>query len=259
MPHPNPDPFGVNFTATLHRRAEGATDPRRIQYPPNFNVLITGAGKGIGIPLALAYARAGASGIVLTSRTKSDLDSLASQIRDVNENIQVIACVADTTSDDQMNAVAASIKDAGISHLDVVIANAGIISKYLDQDTPNQHLPVGILEDPSSSYSSVLDVNVTGAYKTAQVFYPFLFAAPPSSPKAFVAMTSIAAHICESSKVPVAYCVSKIAVCRLVEMLAADHGAGEGKEGVCAYAVHPGGVRTKQTEGHRGEFWEQRE
>jgi len=246
-----PASYGVGFTKKLHRRAEGLTDPSNIKLPSQFYVLVTGAGKGIGIHLALAYAKAGASGIVISSRTKSDLDDLTQKIAEINKDVKVLAMVADTTNDDHLSAIVAATTST-FGHLDVVIANAGIISRYLDPGTPAQRLPSGIIED--GGWEDVFNINLSGVYKTARFFMPLLIAAPPSSPKAFIGMTSIACHTTDSSFVPIAYSVSKIAVNRFVEILANDHGVG--KEGILAFAMHPGGVVTAQTEGHPGEGWQ---
>lgn len=58
--HQPPAYFGNTFTQTIHRKAEGVTDPAKNQLPPKYVVVITGAGKGLGYEIALAYAKAGA-------------------------------------------------------------------------------------------------------------------------------------------------------------------------------------------------------
>jgi hypothetical protein len=58
--HQPPAYFGMNFTSTIHSKAEGLTDPINNQLPPKYVVVITGAGKGLGYNIALAYTKAGA-------------------------------------------------------------------------------------------------------------------------------------------------------------------------------------------------------
>ncbi|HEY3832874.1 MAG TPA: SDR family oxidoreductase [Acidimicrobiia bacterium] len=83
--------------------------------------IVTGAGRGIGAASALALAEAGAD-VVLASRTKEQLDTVAEQVRahgrravvaptDVNENEAVEALVATAVGE--------------LGGLDIVVNNAG--------------------------------------------------------------------------------------------------------------------------------------
>jgi NAD(P)-dependent dehydrogenase (short-subunit alcohol dehydrogenase family) len=63
----------------------------------------------------------------------------------------------------------------------------------------------------------------------------------------------MACHNTASSFTPTAYNISKIACNRLVEHISNDH---HSKDGIVAYALHPGAVVTPQTEGHQGKAWE---
>ena len=51
--------------------------------------LITGAGRGIGAACARAYAEAGAD-VVIGARTMSELESVATEIRALGRNVEVI-------------------------------------------------------------------------------------------------------------------------------------------------------------------------
>jgi NAD(P)-dependent dehydrogenase (short-subunit alcohol dehydrogenase family) len=67
----------------------------------------------------------------------------------------------------------------------------------------------------------------------------------------------MAAHSTDSQLVSEAYIISKIANNRMAELIHNDH---HEKEGILAYAIHPGAVVTPQTEGHsneKGDVWEQ--
>lgn len=79
----HPPSYGTNFTPTIHRTPSGPTDPTNISLPTPFIVAIIGAGKGLGRQIALSYAKAGASGIVISSRTQADLDSLEGELKAV--------------------------------------------------------------------------------------------------------------------------------------------------------------------------------
>jgi enoyl-[acyl-carrier-protein] reductase (NADH) len=114
-----PDHWGVNFTPSIHSKAEGPTDPRNVKLPSNLVVVVTGAGKGLGYHIALAYALAGASGIVIASRTQSDLDKLSAELRAINPHIDIVSQTCDTTKDEEVKSLAVAT-NARFGRLDVV-------------------------------------------------------------------------------------------------------------------------------------------
>lgn len=246
-----PPHFGLNFTKTYHTKAEELTDPSKIILPSPFVVLITGAGKGLGLHISLAYAQAGASGIIICSRTSSDLESLASQLGAINPECEVLSRVCDTTRDEDLARLATDVK-AKYGRLDVAIANAGVISKYVqDDDGKNRRLPQGILQDPD--FERVVDINLIGSYRVAKHFSPLLIATK-DGPQAYVAITSMASHNTSSRFTPIAYNVTKSALNRLVESIHVDH---HETDGINSYSLHPGAVVTPQTQEHTGDIWSQ--
>ena len=66
--------------------------------------------KGLGVYIVLAYARAGATGICISSLTQSDLDSLEKQLKDVNPNLEILSETCDTTKPDIVKALAEKVK-----------------------------------------------------------------------------------------------------------------------------------------------------
>jgi NAD(P)-dependent dehydrogenase (short-subunit alcohol dehydrogenase family) len=245
-----PRHYGLNFTKTYRTKAEGLTDPLNIKLPKPFVVLITGAGKGLGFNITLAYAQAGASGIIICSRTESDLESLTNQVKSLNPDCSVLSRVCDTTSNEQLATLAADVKEE-FGRLDVAIANAGIISKYIyDEDGSNRRLPQGILHD--SDFERVVDINLIGSYRVAKYFIPLLIATK-DGPQSYIVITSLASHNTSSEITPIAYNVTKNALNRLVESIHGDH---HDVDGINAFSLHPGAVLTPQTEYHTGDIWE---
>ena len=241
--------FGFTFTPTIHDNLSEATKPENNQLPSPFVVLVTGAGKGLGRHISLAYARAGASGIVIASRTKADLDALEAHILEIHPKCRVLSSVCDTTKKSDLDSLASKTTDK-YGRLDAVVANAGIISKYL----PDGSLPNNVIDD--TDFSRVIDINLIGSTLTAQSFLPLLRSTPLPSPRAFISITSLASHSPSSAMTPVAYNASKIALNRFVEHLSNDHLE---KDGIQAFAMHPGAVVTPQTQQHstqKGDFWE---
>ncbi len=83
--------------------------------------VVTGAGKGIGRGISLALAEAGAN-VVVASRSKADLDSLAADIEAIGR--KAVVCPTDVTDQAQLDALAAAAKDA-FGSIDVWVNNAG--------------------------------------------------------------------------------------------------------------------------------------
>jgi 7-alpha-hydroxysteroid dehydrogenase len=83
--------------------------------------VITGAGRGLGAAIALAFAEAGAD-VVISSRTQSELDDVAEQVRGLGRRAHVVA--ADLSDTDATASLAQTAVDA-FSRLDIVVNNVG--------------------------------------------------------------------------------------------------------------------------------------
>jgi NAD(P)-dependent dehydrogenase (short-subunit alcohol dehydrogenase family) len=249
----------LEFTNTRHHKAEGPTLPEN-NSSAGYIVVVTGAGKGLGVYIALAYARAGVTGICISSRTQSDLDALEKRLREVNPQLEILASTCDTTKPEAVKTLAEKVGQKWKGRLDVVVANAGVISNYLYDIDPktgektNRRLPQGIVED--DDFQRVIDINLLGSYYVAKYFTPLLVAPEnPSAVRSYIVMTSLASQLTQSSFVPTAYNIAKLANNRMVEHMANDHKA----EGLLAFAVHPGAVLTPQTKNHstqKGDAWD---
>lgn len=251
-----PAHYGYEFTPTVHSKAEGLTDPSNNRLPSNFVAVVTGAGKGLGYHIALAYAGAGAHGISISSRTRSDLDELTAKLHDINPRLDVLAQTCDTTKEVEVERLAADVV-GHFGRVDAVIANAGVISKYLqDADGSNRRLPVGVSED--DDFDRVININLLGSHKVAKHFVPLL-KQTTDGPQVYVVITSAASMLPNSQFTSLAYNLSKLASNRLAEHIHNDHNE---KDGIQAFAVHPGAVVTPQTELHstaKGDAWEKGE
>jgi NAD(P)-dependent dehydrogenase (short-subunit alcohol dehydrogenase family) len=249
-----PDHFGINFTPTIHAQIPENLSPTANRLPKPFIAVITGAGKGLGYHISLAYARAGATGLSISSRTESDLEKLEKEIKKIDGSIEVLKSVCDTQSDSSVAKLEEQVKDK-FGRVDAVIANAGIISKYISKKEESgkkaSNLPVGLLED--DDWARVLDINLLGSWRISKAFMPLLVATK-DGPQTLIVITSLAAHKTDSALTPIAYNVSKIAVNRVVEHIDNDH---RENDGIHAYALHPGAVLTPQTQNHQGDGWKE--
>ncbi|KAL1591641.1 hypothetical protein SLS60_011639 [Paraconiothyrium brasiliense] len=226
-----PAHYGLNFTPTFHSKIPPSIDPTLTTLPNPFIVVVTGAGKGLGYHISLAYASAGCSGIAISSRTRSDLDALATEITKVAEKrggkIEVLKVVADVQSETDVSNLEKEVRRKW-GRVDVVIANAGIISKYVETPSSSgSNLPRGIVQD--ADWARVLDINLNGVWRVSKEFVPLL-SESKDGPQTLISSCSMAAHSVVSELTPIAYNVSKAAGMRLMECVANDHG----KEGVQA-------------------------
>src|ERR1700744_157928 len=83
--------------------------------------VITGGGRGLGAAIALAFAEAGAD-VVIASRTQSELEALAEQVRAVGRRAHTVA--ADLAHPDVTATLAGQAVDA-FGKLDIVVNNVG--------------------------------------------------------------------------------------------------------------------------------------
>jgi NAD(P)-dependent dehydrogenase (short-subunit alcohol dehydrogenase family) len=169
-----PPHFGYDFTPTIHT----STIPSNLSslsLPSPFIVVVTGAGKGLGYHISLAYARAGCTGIAISSRTLSDLDLLEAEISKVGKGVEVLKTVCDVQDDESVKELEKSVRKKW-GRVDLVIANAGIISQYVEKTRksgegkgPESNLPIGIVED--GDWMRVLDINVNGVWRISTRFF----------------------------------------------------------------------------------------
>jgi 7-alpha-hydroxysteroid dehydrogenase len=83
--------------------------------------VVTGAGRGLGAAMALAFAEAGAD-VVIASRTQSQLEEVAEQIRGTGRRAHVV--VADLAHPDDTAKLATEAVEA-FGKLDIVVNNVG--------------------------------------------------------------------------------------------------------------------------------------
>jgi NAD(P)-dependent dehydrogenase (short-subunit alcohol dehydrogenase family) len=230
-------------TDRCYRSAEGGSlDPKRVALGKPFVVAITGSGKGIGSSIAFAYAQAGASGILLSSRTATDLEKVADKIKAINVECQVHFEVCDVACEEDIERLAFECKQK-FGRLDVIVINAGVVSQFVTDGDGHRRFPRGILEDTSADFSRVWNTNFKGAYHTARAFLPLL-QNTTSGAKSIIFISSLGSQLPDSSVTSVAHNISKLAVNRLMEYIHEDYHS----DGVLAYAVHPGGIQTNNSD-----------
>ena len=123
--------------------------------------LITGGSKGIGRAIGRGLAREGVN-LVLLARGKELLEKTAEEIRK-DTGVKVLATTADITKTDQVDASAATAKEAfGTIH--VVVNNAGGPMRRMDRQ----------ILWPDSDWLGDLDNKILGALRVIRAFLPLM-------------------------------------------------------------------------------------
>lgn len=128
------------------------SDPFRLD---GKRAVVTGAGKGIGRGIALQLARAGAD-LVISSRTQSDLDSLAEEIEALGR--KATKKVVDVTNSAEIEALAVLAVEGG--GIDIWVNNAG----GLPDATPRY-----LTKTPEDRWDAQLDLNLKAVFVACQI------------------------------------------------------------------------------------------
>lgn len=223
-----PTHTGHYFTpTTYHTSPDPKLAPSLTSLPPHTVVCITGSGRGLGASMALGFAAAGAGGIILCSRSVSELEEVSSAIHALNKGTKVSTVKCDVTSESDVLSLKETIEREH-GRLDVLINNAG----YLDAGWQP------LTSSTPSDFKRVLDVNIFGVYLVTKTLLPLLLAS--EGVKTVLGITSMSSHWAGHS---IAMGVSKLALNRFMEFLALEYA----ERGVQAFALHPGGVKTRMS------------
>ncbi len=168
--------------------------------------LVTGAARGIGLATARGLIARGASVVIV------DLDLEAAQraAGELHETRAIGLAVDVTDRGALQQAVATTVERFG--RLDVVVANAGIVSRAATMQAMS-----------SETFERVLDVNLFGVYRTVSVALPEII----RNKGHVVVIASVYAFINGTGTIP--YAMSKAGVEQLGRALRvelAPHGAG---------------------------------
>ena len=122
--------------------------------------LVTGGGRGIGRAFALAFAREGAK-VAVSSRTKSELDSVAREVRDAGTEGLPIVC--DAMDRSAIKRTVAEVIDR-LGRLDILVNNAGGVYGKLEDYLTLTH--------DDQVFEDHLFFNLTSAYYATRAALP---------------------------------------------------------------------------------------
>jgi NAD(P)-dependent dehydrogenase (short-subunit alcohol dehydrogenase family) len=180
-------------------------------------ILITGGGSGIGFAVARRVVDAGGQ-VVLAGR---NVDRLSVASKDLDADDRVLAVPTDVAAPDQLDALAARIKDR-FGRLHGVVANAGI------------GLNAGLADVTEADFDRVVGTNLKGVYFTVQKALPLL-----SDGGSAVLVSSWLAH--RGMAGGSLYAATKAAVLNLARSLAPELAA----RSIRINTVTPGHIKTE--------------
>ena len=189
--------------------------------------LVTGAGRGLGRRLALRLAASGAR-VALLARTAADIRDVQSEIDVANGEGTSLALPTDVT-DDAAVAEAVMAAEHRLGPVSLLVNNAGRFSAA-----------GRIGEVDPAEWWRELEVNVRGPQLCIHHVLPRM---RDRGAGRVINMASMAAFATVGWGTS-AYIVSKMALVRLSELVAAET-AGSG---ICVLSIHPGAVRTAMTD-----------
>jgi len=186
--------------------------------------LITGGGRGIGKAIALDFAKNGAN-VAVSSRTKSDLDSVVEEIE--SHGVRGIAIPADHST---IEDVRRSVKEYFniFEKCDVLVANAGMT-----------HFST-VVDFPLEESVKLFNLNIIGTYTLIKEMLPSMIKEKSGR---ILITSSVQGNVYFVSN-KVAYATSKAAVAVMGKSLQSE--VGPHKIGV--NVILPGGVNTNMIE-----------
>jgi NAD(P)-dependent dehydrogenase (short-subunit alcohol dehydrogenase family) len=223
---------GFNFVPTLHHETIPETLlPRSQSLPSPFVVCVTGASRNVGAETAKAFASAGATGLILTARTEAALKKSGDDCKAVAKSAELKI----TTFGGEIGSVETAKRLAAVverehGRIDCLVNNAGIMAT---NETAFQRLES--MDDDQIQIP--LQVNTIGRVLVTKYLLPLLLRSPGGT-RAIVNITSMSSHF--TSGTPMPFNISELATNRFTEYLAEQYAA----DGVVAFAVHPGTVKT---------------
>ncbi|KAI1491639.1 hypothetical protein F5X96DRAFT_630332 [Biscogniauxia mediterranea] len=185
--------------------------------------------------MSVSFAKAGASMIAVGAR--SDLSETIRRMKDAVAKLgkpepTILPLKLDVSDRVSVESAVAQIKEK-FGRIDIVVNNAGVLGG------------AGLIaESDPDEWKRCFDVNLMGTYLVMRACIPLML--ERGGDKTLITVSSVGAH-CRSPSLS-AYQISKLAVVRLQEFVAAEYG----DKGVIAYSIHPGNIPTDIVGGMEG-------
>ncbi len=144
---------------------------------------------------------------------------------------------------------------AAFGRLDVLVINAGTATKVsIKRENGLMDWPNNFLEQDSAEMETLWHLNVQAPFLLMHHFM-LLVEATEDGAKAIIQINSAATHYVQPAIIAMRYSLTRLASTRLIEHCHECHG----NNGIVAFAVQPGGVKTDlSADVPQGKGWEAR-
>jgi 2-deoxy-D-gluconate 3-dehydrogenase len=188
--------------------------------------LVTGGNGGLGLGMALGLAGAGAS-VVIAARRQDKADAALARLREVSDSCLFVPL--DVSSEESCRTATRTVVER-FGRLDILVNNAGTTVRKLPQDLSEL------------DWQTVIDTNLTGAFRCAQAAFPFMQAQGRGK---IINIASMYAMF--GAPMVAAYAASKGGVVQLTKSLA----AAWADSNIQVNALVPGWLDTELTQSAR--------
>lgn len=198
--------------------------------------IVTGGNSGIGLEYCVCLAEQGATVYALdvSDTVSAEFTKCQAFVDKVKTGGSLAYKKADVTNVEQMNSVVAGIAEAH-GHLDVCVANAGILGPVVDCH-----------EYPPDMFRKIIDVNVNGVFITVQAAVKQMLARGTKG--SCVITASMSGSIINKDMHWIPYTTSKAAAIQLCKAFATELGQND----IRVNTISPGHIRTTMTEAYLG-------
>lgn len=160
--------------------------------------LVSGAGRGLGRACAVALADAGAE-VVLVSRTKDEIDSLAAAISERGGKARALVC-------DILDSAQVAQRIEALERVDILVNNAG------------GNMPEPFVQVTEERLDRILDLNIRAAFLVAQAAARRMIAGGRGG--SIIHMSSQMGHVGAANRT--VYCMTKHAIEGLSKAMAVE-------------------------------------
>ncbi|KAF2160313.1 hypothetical protein M409DRAFT_29167 [Zasmidium cellare ATCC 36951] len=209
-----------SFTAEWHNTSYASISPSRPELSvAGKTIVITGGGNGIGARMVRSFAEAGAARIAITARREQNLKDVKAKTEAAFPKTKVDYYVGDVVNEADVKAAT-----AGVGKWDVLVLNAGYLSKR-----------EAIAKADFGEWWRGFEVNLKGTFLVLQAFTP-----TAKEGAAVIGMSSgVVTFSSEMAQTASSYAASKIALNKVMEVFAAEHPQLNVK------VFHPGVIETE--------------
>jgi 3-oxoacyl-[acyl-carrier protein] reductase len=129
----------------------------------NKTAIITGGGRGIGKEATILLGKQGTN-VVICSRTKSEINSVVKEIKQLNSQISVLGVKCDVSISSQVDSLVKSAEKFGSKTIDILVNNAGVAFNKKLIDTSEEE------------WDQTINTNLKGAFLFTKAVLPHMIA-----------------------------------------------------------------------------------